>query len=202
MFATGSIETLAKFYRSQGGIVVSGLWSVLVSSSPEQSADFARRYFYIFNDVVHGGWHLAVYASCSFDHSPARWKANSELHQYVEYIRGRLTDAGENVPTLCAVFFDPNVGAFEQKPVIIPLDHLRIGNEDFFRSGFEATHECIMKAFSDLKLDPYSRVPADQATKLLENFSYQLKKRRIKSVLTKSVVALGNATLGALVGAI
>jgi len=202
MFAAGSVEDLAKFYKAEGGIVVSGIWSVLVSTSPEQSADFARRYFGIFNSVVRGGWHLAVYAKHFSFNGEDRWASSPELHRHVESIRKELSNSGEKVPKLCAVFFDPNVGAFDSRSVIIPFNHLQLANEALYKAGFETTHQCIMRAFDALELDPYSRVPPNQVNDLLRELNHQLRIHRIKSLLTRPLAALGNAALGAVVGAI
>lgn len=204
MFAAGSIEELANHYRNHDGVVVSGVWSVLITRSAEQSADFARRYFDLFNGVVRGGWHLAVYAGHFHKDGKDQWTASPELHQHVENIRNQIVDDDEEVqvPPLCAVFFDPNVGAFNNRSVIIPFDQLQLANEALFKDGFVATHECIMRAFNAKKLDPYGRVPAELANGLLEEFHKQLKKRSILTWLTKPLAPLGNAALGALLGKI
>jgi len=39
-----------------------GVWSLLLTSSAEETADFARRYFDAFNKISTGGWNLCVCA--------------------------------------------------------------------------------------------------------------------------------------------
>lgn len=200
MYPAASIEEMVRFYRKDGGVVVSGMWSVLLATSPGQSADFARRYFEKFNSIVHGGWNLAVFAESRWDGNKREWFSSEKLHRISDHIRGALTEQKVVVPDLCIVFFDPREGEFNRRSVIVPLDPSRIGNEAQYHLGFEKTHQSILQSFKVLGLDPYARVPPDQSDALMEELSSQLAKLHYGALAVKVGAALVSALLGAIVG--
>lgn len=202
MWAAGSIEDWANQYRADGRIVHGGLWSILISQSAQQSADFADRYMNVFNSVVGQGWHLAVYSSPNDTHRGMRWRANEKLHRHVINARFAIEENGSPVPDLCAVFFDPNVGVSDKRAVIVTFDAVRIADEQLYREKFKVTHECIMRSFDELKLDVYQTPPADKINDILDRLDHELSAKKIVSRVTGVVDRLANAALGAIVAAV
>lgn len=199
MFAAASIAEMVKFYEDQGG-VYPGLWSVLLSNSAEQSADFARRHFESFNNVAGNGWHLAVFAESKLADHRRIWIANESLHNIAIEIRDNLNKRDVTVPDLCAVFFDPNAGSFNESSLIIPFDANRIASESWYKMGFEETHRCIMRAFEKLKLDPYCRIPVNKVDEVIQMTGDEISRHGIRSHVHKIGSVIGNAGLGAIFG--
>lgn len=171
MFAAASIEELSRFYRGQGGKIENGIWSVLVSNSADKSAEFARRYFPTFNDIVHDGWHLAVFAT----HTDGKWMPCERLHSLVSDIPNKLREKGVGSYDFGILFFNPSTNIEEidvegkNSIVYLPLDYNSIGNMNLYRSGIESTYKCILKTFEHMNLHYHRPIPRNRYNDFILN---------------------------------
>lgn len=174
MFPSGSVEELINFYTHGESVTMNGLWSVLVTPSATDSANFGKRYYDEFNNISDGYWHLAV---CAARDEDGKWHADAEQQKVSDTIRNTLEAAGQTVPDACFVFFDANATTFGTKGatketfqdagftetcLVLPLDFTKISNDSFFIKGFKRTHEAILKALQNEKVDPGATLASDR----------------------------------------
>lgn len=201
MFPMGSLDEFRNFYTENGGFNGGGIWSFLLTQSAEESADFARRYYDVFNDISQGNWHLVIFSRAQVNKGKVNWVTDSNLQEFGNIIRASLEESGQKVPPRCIVFFDPEAGdASDRSCLLIPLDWSKISNIRFFSDAFISTHRIVMDSFEEVGVSAYEKIPSHKVADLIINIKNGLWKMKVISHFKTLTFALGNAIFGALVG--
>lgn len=194
MYPAGPTDTILRFYRSRRE-PVTGVWSVLLTKNPRDSADFAQRYLDTFNRVSLHDWHLGVFAARS---RKGAWFVPDGLSRMQQVLQEALIKAGHKVPDNCLVFFDPNAlgpqeraltienipeGAFSETCLVIPFDLDRIASAAVMEAGFERIHAAIRRVFRRNGLDAHSVIGSGQMPVILREIESELKTASVFAVL-------------------
>lgn len=158
MWAAGSIEDMRSMYQNQGRQTEAGVWSILLTPTMSDAAEFADRYFEYFNDLSRGVWHLKVFAErCP---ETGAWRANEDLFKRSEAIRSSLEKIVDNLPPMCIVFLSANKPEDDmpsEAPVqtwaVLPLDETKLSNQKLFTSGLQATRVALDECYRDHRIE-------------------------------------------------
>lgn len=194
MYPAGPTDTILRFYRSRQE-PVTGVWSVLLTKNPRDSADFAQRYLDTFNRVSAQDWHLGVFAARSRKDA---WFVPDSLLKMQQVLYEALITAGHKVPDSCLVFFDPNAlgpqeraltvenipdGAFSETCLVIPFNLDRIANTATMEAAFERIHAAIRKVFRQNGLDAHSVIGSGQMPVILREIESELQAVSVFAIL-------------------
>lgn len=209
MFPSQSMENIKRFRANEPNIVFNGMWSILLTGSAYQSADFATRHFKSFNNVSVQQWHLAIcaqpheYFNRQTHRDNGKWIADEGLPKISATIRSELKATGRTLPELYILFFDPYttklyrdgfneknrpVDNYSATAVVLELDGTRIGNEAHYKTGFEKAHEQIMKALDGKE---HRSIASSEYGELLVSLNVNLHSFGFRSVL----IGIGNVLL-------
>lgn len=201
MFPMDSMEAMAKFYEKDGNFCKGGIWSFLLSESAEESAEFAKYYYRIFNNASRSIWHLVICARCEREGDGFRWHSDENLYEFEKSIRASLEASGNKVPPLCIVFFDPEIRSESDQPcLIVGLDRSSITNTDLFKEVFARTYSNISNSFKNMGLGEFDKVPPSRVGEMILEIRTGLSNQRIISAVGPITFALFNALIGALAG--
>lgn len=199
MFPMDSIEAMANFYEKDGRFCKGGIWSFLLSESAEESAEFARSYYNIFNDASLSIWHLIICARCERDEGKYKWYSDENLYEFEKSIRTSLEGSGNKVPPLCIVFFDPEARLDYNNPcLIVGLDQKNIANTEMFKKVFAKTYSNISQSFSNMGLGRFDKVPPSRVGEMIVEIRTGLNSLGVISAVSSISFILGNALIGAL----
>lgn len=216
MFPTYEISDIKNFYKRGESDIFTGLWSILITTSAEQSEHFAKTHFLNFNEVSSNQWHLGVCARPeqligNNTESGVQWRADSLRQQVSDAIRRDLKKANIILPKLCIVFFDPNASEFYQNGflnsglprdnysetvVVIELNEEKIHDKEFYKRGFIINNEQIIKSIKQKNIDHYQRVSPEIYSDVLLNLDANLKEAKLKSYAKRILVTTGVALWG------
>ncbi|HRO14496.1 MAG TPA: hypothetical protein PLL33_05555 [Paracoccus sp. (in: a-proteobacteria)] len=179
-----SFEELRTLAEGEDG---AGVWSILLSSNPSLSAEFANRYQEVFNSVVDRTWHLTVGAlhanKTNFSGDTIKYAEDEKFHGEAVSFRNSLLSQGRDLPELSIVFFDPRRSDQNAPVVILPLDAQKISHHDLYKSGFQVAHTAVLRTFGSLGTSPYNAIPIERSSEFFEELERQLKLARLKSFL-------------------
>ena len=194
MYPAGPTDTILRFYRSRQE-PVTGVWSVLLTKNPRDSADFAQRYLDTFNRVSAHDWHLGIFAAES---RKGAWFVPDSQLRMQKVVQDALITSGHKVPDSCFVFFDPNAlgpqeraltldniteGAFSETCLVIPFNLDRIATTAVMEAGFERIHAAIRKVFRRNGLDAHSVIGSGQMPVVLREIEAELKAASVFAIL-------------------
>lgn len=181
MWPAGSIEDMRSVYEKEGRVTEAGIWSILLTPTKSDAAEFAQKYFSYFNNLSQSVWHLKVFAEYAFE--TGSWRASQSLFDRSDEIRSSLKRCGLNVPPMCILFLSTSKPESElpcseaaQIWAVLPLDEKKLANEAVFKAGLQATREVVDLCFRELKIERHDPLTQEDTDRLIALLQKKLKK--------------------------